>query len=92
MKSLIEPSRLIGDSTSTISSLYDADITFLANPSLMLLAISITLVPFSNFFTDLSGKLTLIILSYQLSKIIQFNLFFGPKVPFNILLIPLYPK
>jgi len=50
VKNLIEPSSLIVDSVSTISLLYDADITFLANPSLMLLAISITLVPFSNFF------------------------------------------
>ena len=39
----------------------EAEITFLASPSLILFATSITLVPFSNFLTELSGKITLII-------------------------------
>jgi NADH:ubiquinone oxidoreductase subunit K len=46
---------------STIVPSKEAEITFLANPSLMLIATSIGVIPAANSLTDPSGKLILII-------------------------------
>ncbi len=51
-----------GVTVSTVVPLKDAEITFRANPSLMLLATSIGVTPVANSLTDPSGKVILIII------------------------------
>ncbi|MNR94858.1 hypothetical protein D3C72_259790 [compost metagenome] len=55
------PSVVKGVVVSTMVPLKEAEITFLANPSLMLLATSMGVIPGANSLTDPSGKVILII-------------------------------
>src|SRR5690606_7326023 len=80
VKSTSLPSSVNGVTVSTMVSLNFAEITFLANPSLMLLATSIGVVPLENSFTDPSGNVIFIML-YSLNKSTKI---IRCRIPYNL--------
>ena len=70
------PSSISGVEDSIVVSLKDAEITFLANPSLILIATPIGVMPALNCFTLPSGKVIAIIsVNFKTQRYYEFTCF-----------------